>query len=134
MSKIIVKTPRGCVVEQRSKGGKVSTRIEWDPQFGPEWTERLNTAQTRFDVECLRLCDKYVAMDTGATKNSAQIASNIGEGELIWNTPYAGSIYRSKRKPGGMHGALRGPQWGDRMKADNLQHLAAFLRKQVDND
>jgi hypothetical protein len=39
----------------------------------------------------------YVPMDTGATARSAQTASNLEDGEIIYDTPYARKIYYGDR-------------------------------------
>ena len=135
--KIVFKNPRGRVVERfYTKGqnkGKVYLRIEWSPGFGPEWTNRFQSVQAMFDNEVLRLTDPYVPMDTGMLKNTAKLASEIGSGELVWATPYAAAQYYRPGAAGSNTGALRGPYWGDRMKADNMAHLAAFVRRAVTN-
>lgn len=39
----------------------------------------------------------YVPMDTGDTARSAQTASNLEDGEIIYDTPYARKIYYGDR-------------------------------------
>lgn len=122
--KVVIETPKGCIVQYNGKGGKLKARIVWNEGFGPKYTDKFGTAQAKFDTEVLRLCDKYVPFDTGTLKNSAQLASNIGGGELIWNTPYAKKVYYVSGSTDG----LRGRNWGDRCKADNLPHFENFAR------
>lgn len=128
-----IETPKGTVYQYKTQEGKVKCMLEWNPGFGPEWSNTLDNAQAMFDAECLRLTEPYVPMATGMLKNSAQIASNIGGGELMWDTPYAVKQYYSNRKPGSTTGPLRGPRWGERMKADNLPHLESFAKKVIKN-
>lgn len=127
---LTIKTPRGTVYQQKSQSGKLKVKIEWDPDFGPDWTKHLNSAQAKFDMEVLRLTDKYVPMKTGMLRRSAQISSDIGSGELIWSTPYANHQYYDTSRSRS-YSSTAGAYWGDRMKADNLTHLANFARKAV---
>lgn len=127
---LTINTPKSTKLKVKNKGAVVEFTVAWAPSFGPGWTSRLQRSQTMFDTEVLRITDKYVAMDTGMTKNSAITASDIGGGELLYNTPYAGWAYR-RGKVGAHNGTLRGPRWGNRMKADNLSYLANFARKAV---
>lgn len=125
-----VTTPKGSVMQQKTKSGKVKISVEWDPSFGPDWTEKLNSVQAMFDQEVLRVTEPYVPMDTGLLRRSATLASNIGAGELVYATPYASAQYydTANSRP---YSSKAGGHWGDRMKADNLSHLASFARKAV---
>ncbi len=126
---LTVHTPRGAVSQIQGENG-IELKIEWNPGFGPDWTKHLQTVQARFDNEVLRITTPYVPMDTGLLYKSAELASNIGDGELIWSTPYAAAQYygTGDSRP---YSSLSGGHWGDRMKADNLSHLARFARKMV---
>lgn len=127
---LVIKTPKGTVTTVGGKNGMKAV-IEWNPGFGPKTTNAFQGAQAMFDSEVLRLCDKYTPKDTGMLITSAQISSEIGDGRLVWNTPYAAAQYFSKREPGSQTGALRGPYWGDRMKHDKKTHLERFVRSAV---
>ena len=127
-----ITTPKGRVYQYKDKAGEVKVQIEWNKGFGDDWTDHLNTVQAQFDMEVLRLTDPYVPMQTGMLRRSAQLASNIGSGELVWNTPYAAEQYYHTSKSRG-YSPTAGAYWGDRMKADNLTHLANFARKAVGN-
>ena len=121
----IIETPKSAVIQVKTKNGTVKSEIVWNESFGLKFTNKFSTAQKNFDMEVLKLCDKYVPMDTGVLKNSAQIASNIGSGELVWNAPYAHKVYYYTGKTNG----LRGRNWGDRCKADNKQYFETFARR-----
>ncbi len=129
-SLLTIKTPKGSVYQSKTSNGKTVVKVEWNPGFGPEWTKNLNTVQAMFDEEVLRKTDPYVPMDTGLLKRSAQLASNIGDGELEWNTPYASyQYYKTSRSR--TYSPLAGAYWGERMKADNLSYLKNFAKKAV---
>lgn len=127
---LTIKTPKGDLYQQQGKSGKISIQIRWSPGFGPEWTKALNTVQAMFDMEVLRTTDPYVPIDTGMLRRSAQLASDIGGGELVWATPYAAAQYygTADYRP---YSSLAGAHWGDRSKADNLTHYATFVKGAV---
>ena len=132
--KIIIQTPKGRIAQRAyTKGrykGKIYLRLEWAPGFGPKWTKALHTVQAMFDTEVLRTTTPYVPMDTEMLRLSAQLASDIGGGELVWATPYAASQYYNTAdyRP---YSSLAGAQWGERSKADNLSHYASFAKGAV---
>lgn len=132
--RLIIKTPRGSILERAyTKGqlkGRVYMRIEWDPGFGPDWTDHLQGVQAKFDTEVLRVTQPYVPYDTHMLQRSADLASDIGGGELDWATPYAVDQYynTAESRP---YSSLAGAHWGDRMKADQLPHLENFARKEA---
>lgn len=127
---LTIKTPKGDIYQQQGKSGKISIQIRWNPGFGPEWTKALNTVQAMFDTEVLRTTDPYVPIDTGMLRRSAQLTSDIGGGELVWATPYAAAQYYGTADPR-PYSSLAGAHWGERSKADNLSHYAAFVKGAV---
>lgn len=122
----LIQTPRGAVIQ--TKSGKIE--LQWNKNFAPKWTNNFQKAQAIFDEEVLRLIEPYVPYDTHMLARSALIASDIGGGELIWSTPYAGAQYytTADSRP---YSSLAGGHWGDRCKADNLPHLQSFAKKAV---
>lgn len=125
-----ITTPRGTAFQYRDKNSEVKVKVEWAPSFGGDWTSHLSAVQAKFDTETLRITDKYVPMQTGMLRRSAQLASDIGSGELVWNTPYAARQYYCTAR-NRSYSATAGAYWGERMKADNLNYLADFARKAV---
>lgn len=129
--KIIVDTPRGQILERvYTKGknkGRVYLRMEWKEGFGPDWTKHLQGVQAMFDQEVLRVTEPYVPMNTGLLRRSAQMASNIGGGELDWSTPYAAVQYYGT-SDSRSYSPLAGGHWGERMKADRLPQLEKFVK------
>lgn len=45
------------------------------------------------DQEVIRACDDKVPFATGTLKNSALLASDIGGGQIVYDTPYAHYLY-----------------------------------------
>lgn len=130
--KLLISTPKGDAYQMDTKAGKIKIAIEWKQGYGPQATQGMQTAQTEFSNECLRLCDKYVPKDTGMLIASALLSSRPEDGLLVWNTPYAAQQYYRQGIAGSQTGGMRGSHWGERMKADNLDHLREFLKKRVE--
>ncbi|KGL44485.1 hypothetical protein EP56_07750 [Listeriaceae bacterium FSL A5-0209] len=55
--------------------------------------KRIERAQFALDNQVLKDSNYFAPWDTQATIDSSFIHSKIGEGMLIWATPYARSIY-----------------------------------------
>lgn len=127
---IIIETPRAVMISTSANGASIQTRIEWKPGFGREWTSHLQQVQGMFDMEVLRRTEPYVPFDTGMLAHSPIMASDIGGGLLVWNTPYAAHQYH-QTSDSRLYDPLRGAHWGERMKADNLEALAQFVRRAV---
>lgn len=80
--------------------------------------------QQYIDSEVLRLSEPYVPMDTGMLIKSGTLATQIGSGEVKYETPYARRQYYEGRSPGtSAAGALRGKLWFERMKADRKDDI-----------
>ena len=77
------------------------------------------------DSEVIRLCDPYVPMDTGTLKTSASVATDIGSGEVVYETPYARTMYYNPdlNFQGKDFTPGRGAFWAERMAADHLQDI-----------
>ena len=73
--------------DQMVGGRDVSLTLHWNPSMGANWAARFNRAQTMLDQEVLRRTDPYVPLDSGLLKDSALLASSIGEGLLVYSTP-----------------------------------------------
>ena len=123
---IKIETPGDLV----SRKDGVTARLHWDPGFGARWSARYQLAQTLLDQEVLRRTEPYVPLDSGLLKDSRLLASAIGEGLLVYATPYAAAQYY-KTADTRTYDPLRGGHWFERMKADNREALAAFVRKAV---
>src|SRR5574344_2124997 len=102
------------MVKYETKNGSVKMRVEWNPDCGPKMTVGFNKAQQFIDSECLKLCDLKIQKDTGILKQSGIMNTNIGEGEIVYRTPYARRWYYM---PAQFQGApQRGNYWFERMK------------------
>lgn len=69
--------------------------------------------QRYIDSEVLRRCEPYVPRDTGGLIRSGVRNTEIGSGQVVYNTPYARRWYY---EPAKFQGApKRGNYWFDRM-------------------
>jgi hypothetical protein len=121
-----IETPRGTII--KTKDG-ISCELVWNPDFAPKRNQRYSRAQKFVDNEVLRLSAPYVPMRTSMLLKSGQLGTDIGSGEVQYIAPYAHRQYYSPRKPGSSTGALRGPLWFERMKADNGKEIIAGAKK-----
>ena len=64
--KCIVLTPRGQVIQTKTKGGIVKCELKWKERFGQDKTRDLYNAQDFIDSEVLRLCDALTPMRSRA--------------------------------------------------------------------
>lgn len=119
---IIVKTPRGALVQNKTDHGKTVVRLEWNENFGAQRTEDFSQAQKYVDSEVLRLSAPYMPIQTGMLIKSGQLGTVIGSGEVNWIAPYAApQYYRTARsRP---YDAHRGAYWFERMKADHKSEI-----------
>lgn len=49
----------------------------------------MGPVQKAVDAEVIRQCEPYVPFDTGALSRSANLATKVGSGEVVYDTPYA---------------------------------------------
>lgn len=76
--------------------------------------EKKGRVQQYIDTQVLALSEPFVPKDTGALIRSGIEATDIGSGEVKYNTPYARRWYYM---PANFQGApMRGNYWFERMK------------------
>lgn len=136
--RIYFQTPRGKVVSRVfTKGankGKLYWRIEWEPGFGPRFTQGFTSAQAIFAQEVAKQMDRYIPFRTGTLKNSVHLASDYERGVLIYNTPYARKQYYLHPMGEGVKdvkGGHRGSYWGQRCDADFHPYFVRFAKRAV---
>lgn len=139
--KTVIQTPRGSVFQYKTKSGNVKAKLEWNPNFGAEKTQQFSRVQKYVDSEVLRLSDPYIPMQSGALKLSGSLATDIGSGEVCWNTPYARYQYYGKLMIGNAPktltnidlqyhgGGKRKEKWFERMKIDHKKDIIAGAAK-----
>lgn len=126
-----INDPKGTVSQIKTKIGKIKAVLEWDPNYASRMSNALQQVQVELDNEIIKLLSPYVPLRTGVLEKSAEIATDIGSGEIIHATPYASYQYYATSDTRKGDDPLRGGHWGDRMKADKLPQIENFVRKQV---
>ena len=78
--------------------------------------------QVFVDTEIIKHCDPYVPKDTSTLKNTAWLSSDIGAGQIVYDTPYAEKVYTTPEL--NFQGApMRGAFWAPRMWADRGEQI-----------
>jgi hypothetical protein len=68
-------------------------RLTTELHIAENLAAKKKIAQFALDQQVIKDANMYVPEDTGNLKGSALLASPIGEGKVIWNTPYARRLY-----------------------------------------
>lgn len=135
MAKIVVETPRGKIIQTKSKNGTIVAELKWKPGFGSEYSAKYNQAQMFVDSEVLRLCDPLTPMRSKALILSGTLATDVGSGLVQYNAPYAKYHYYGKLMVGPAPKKLteidltyegapqRGAFWFERMKANDAKAI-----------
>lgn len=127
---IIVQTPRGQIVQSKTKNNKITCKLEWNQGFGSKQTDKFSSAQKFVDSEVLRLDAPYMPIKTGTLIKSGQLGTVIGSGEVNYVAPYAASQYYATAKSRS-YDAQRGGMWFERMKADHKGEIIAGAKKKA---
>lgn len=90
--------------------------------------ESRGTVQKHIDSEVLRYCSPYVPIKTGTLRRSGTDSTDIGSGEVVYNTPYARQQYynTSESRP---YSPLAGAKWFERMKIDHKDDILRSAAK-----
>lgn len=120
--KFVVKTPRGTIYTQASKGGKVTARLEWNPGFEPRMENGFENAQAFVDSECIRRMNPETPRRTGALIKSATLGTTIGSGEINQIAPYARRQYYEHKEKS---------YWFERMKNRHKDSILKGAAKYV---
>lgn len=126
--KIVVQTPRGEIVQVKTKSGNVTAKLTWSPNTGAKWTGQFTRAQKFLDSEVLRNSSPFVPLRTGTLMRSGQLGTVIGSGEVIWNAPYAAAQYYNTAETRS-YDVQRGAKWFERAKASFKSTWIAGVKK-----
>jgi len=85
--------------------------------------------QKVIDSEVIRMSDKLVPFDTGILKNSASLHTDIGSGEVIYQTPYARKQYYIPMQ----HTGGRTELWFEHMKQNGGKEQILNIAKREAN-
>lgn len=114
--KFEIQTPRGTVYTQATKGGKVTSRLEWNPGFESSMEKGFSGSQEFVDSECIRRMNSETPRRTGMLIKSATLGTVIGSGEVDQIAPYARRQYYEHKEKS---------YWFERMKN---RHRDSILR------
>lgn len=67
--------------------------IDWSEDIEERVTSAVEKAQVVLDEQVLKDSNYFIPKDTGNSEDSGLIASLIGQGQIIWDTPYIRKIY-----------------------------------------
>lgn len=62
-------------------------------QLQSDIDRRLDKAQYALDNQVLKDSNYFIPKDTGNLEQSSFLHSQIGQGKIVWNTPYARRLY-----------------------------------------
>lgn len=71
---------------------KFNVRVNID-NIDEDVKRAINRAQFILDQQVIKDSNFYVPMDSTELEGSTLRASSIGEGKIVWNTPYARRLY-----------------------------------------
>lgn len=120
--KFEIKTTKGTIYTQSSKGGKVTARLEWNPGFESSMEKGFQNAQAFVDSECIRRMNPETPRRTGALIKSATLGTTIGSGEINQIAPYARRQYYEHKEKS---------YWFERMKNRHKDSILKGAAKYV---
>lgn len=130
-----IKTPADRMFSVKSKGGTVKGIMHFSTMFGAKKTEAFQKAQKFVDSEVLRKCDPLVPRLNGDLIKSGIRGTVIGNGEVVYLSPYARYQYYGKLMVGPAPKKLtniplqytgapqRGAKWFERMKTKDRNDI-----------
>lgn len=84
--------------------------------------------QMWLDNEFIKHCEPYVPWATGTLAHSPWLASDIGSGQIVYDTPYAEKVYRNPELNFN-EDPMRGANWAPRMWEDRGEEIAQGAAK-----
>lgn len=118
-----ITTPQGKVYQTVHKDGTITVSLSWNKNFVPKYKTKFLKTQKYIDNTVLRLSEPYIPLITGTLIKSGIIGTVVGTGEIQYVAPYSRTVYYSNSPIGRPTGALRGPKWFERMKADKRDEI-----------
>ena len=115
-------------ITAKANGVSVKATLKFNSSMPKQRTAQLQRAQAMLDSEVMRVMEPYMPLDTGMMIASMQTATHPGSGKIHVNTLYAAKVNYVTGIMG-KNGPNRGRRFFDRMKADKLAYLKAFVAK-----
>ena len=142
-------------------GGRLNIKLEWNPSFKDDMSERLHRVQCVIDNSVLRYMTPYMPYRSGNLIKLTQIATVIGSGTIVQPGPYAHYLYKGEiygpnipiKEDGNIVGffsppskqptgrpltydqtknPLAGPFWFERMKTDHKDDILKEAQREAD--
>lgn len=125
---IKIETPRGQIIQTKTKSGSIKAQLTWNSNFAPSKTESFSRAQKFVDSEVLRYCSPLVPFQTGMLDRSGKLGTVIGSGLVQYIAPYAAKqyYYTAESRP---YDASRGAKWFERMKVAHKSDILNGAKK-----
>lgn len=127
---VVIKTPRGQIINASTKNGKVRAELTWNPAFAASRTEKFSRVQKFVDSEVLRYCSPRVPLDTGMLERSGKLGTVIGSGVVQYIAPYAAKQYYDTANSRS-YDANRGAKWFERMKVAHKRDILDGAKKMM---
>lgn len=125
-----ITTPRGSIIQTKTKNGKVKAQLTWNPDFAPKRTESFKKAQKFVDSEVLRLSSPLIPFQTGMLDKSGKLGTVIGSGVVQYVAPYAAEQYYNTATSRA-YDPNRGAKWFERMKVAHKKEILSGARKMM---
>lgn len=123
-----IRTPRGQIIQTRTRAGKVTAELTWNPNFATARTKNFSRAQVFVDNEVLRYCSALIPFQTGMLDKSGKLGTVIGSGLVQYIAPYAAEQYYNTATSRS-YDANRGAKWFERMKVAYKQDILSGAQK-----
>lgn len=109
-----------------------SATLTFRPDFGARISDNFNDAQKFVDNEVLRLSEPLIPFRSGYLVRSGKVGTVLGNGEVIYNAPYARfQYYRTAQTRD--YDIRRGGMWFERMKAAHRDEILKAAKRMVKN-
>lgn len=126
--------PQGTVKQIKHKNGTITASLSWNKNFVPKYNTLFLKTQKYVDNKVLKFSEPYIPLVTGTLIKTGILGTVVGTGEINYVAPYAKKVYYSKTPIGRPTGALRGPNWFERMKADKKEEILKGAKRVVTSE
>lgn len=111
-------------------GVKIDTRLEMDKaKVMNRFEHRYEAAQKWMDNEVLRTTEPYVPFRTGMLARSGPGHTQLGSGEVVYETPYARRMYYGRYNFNKSAHPQATAQWFEKSKAVNKKAWLSGVEK-----
>lgn len=112
----------------------INVKVKFELKGVKKKTKRkLDRGQFALDEQIIKDSNYYAPFDEGLLIGSALVASQIGKGKLIWDTPYSRRLYwnpqynfSTDRNPNA------GGKWFEQAKSNHLSEWISLAQSEVD--